>query len=160
MNSLSLEQLFALARQFDVDPGVLLKLAYPSSKGEKWTEAKKFWWRTEYGWEILGKRKAAKTARELEEIGYGALTSAEANMLQIADSQARVFFPSETGEPPYGVVQGHRAYEIKTNYTYAQEQIMKGNRLQAHPSQYHIVTCVIGCEAGADAIAVKKAESP
>jgi len=157
MSSLSLEQLFGLARQFELDVGMMLKLAYPKSKGEKWTDAKKFWWRTEYGWGVLGKRKAAKSARDLEELGYGALTSAEANMLQVAESQARVFFPSESGEPPYGVVQGHRAYEIKTNYTYAQEQIMKGNRLQAHPGLYHTVHCLIGCEDKDDAIAVKSA---
>mmetsp|Transcript_11628 Transcript_11628/g.23572 ORF Transcript_11628/g.23572 Transcript_11628/m.23572 type:complete len:129 (+) Transcript_11628:1-387(+) len=113
------EEVHKVAEAEKLDPGLVLKMAYPLyQEGLKWPDVKPCL----TGW----KRPACSKLAEIQAL------------------KTPMIFDSEDGHPPFGVVVGERAYESHFS-TWLYHTLRKGGDPWANPSRMNEYECVAGC---------------
>lgn len=128
---LAMEELVVLSKSQDMSLSLLVKMAYPTLQMEPVPTAER-WMFAQRAWGIHDGFPNATTAK------FGLATAQFDNMNEIAKrKQSIVILNSDAGYPPYGVVRGRRAYEIRAASAH--------NRDAKHPSTFTEARCLAGC---------------
>lgn len=119
-SSKTIEELAKLAKESDIDMGLVLMLSFPQYRGAAWGDVEGFFMEN-------GKpTKQGVSELDLQEVVY---------------SQSPVFFDSGNGHPPHMLVNGTKVYRVDFS-----ETIKKNGFSWDKPGEIEAITCERGCE--------------
>merc|ERR1740129_334950 len=114
LKALSPTELRNFSDKYELDIGLLCKLAYPVVKGPTWDAAKMLW------------TKPDQLSLSREKMS---------DLLKIKDSGVPHVIDSNSGHPPFAIVQGDSAWEITLDMAYIGKTMMSGKSVFAHPHE-------------------------
>lgn len=134
------EQLIEIAEKYDMDVGLLAKMAYPVWQGDKWPAVAPFWPKAGRSGGSISPT-AAMTLLSVEVSQTQRLSAElESRMRQVVSNGTAMVFDSANTRPPFAIVFGSKLYEVQQTADWEAQWVAK------NMSKTTQLVCVQGCD--------------